>query len=67
MADALINLLLILRRYIFVTEKLSSIGFTFFGFAQSKIHDFQNSVLKCINATKETQKIIIIAIVLLYS
>ena len=31
--------------HVFVKEKLSLIGFTFFGFAQDTIHDFQNTVL----------------------
>ena len=35
-----------LSKNLFVTEKMSLMGFTSFGFAYTKIHDFQNTVFK---------------------
>ena len=54
MIDVLIQFVLILlclsyiwllSKHLFVIETLDLIGFTFFGFAQNTMHDFQNTVL----------------------
>ena len=39
------NYIPVLSKHLFVVEKLSLIGSTYFGFAQNTIHDFQNTKL----------------------